>query len=845
MDYAEIVYKYRGEEDEAEENYKKRHKSVKTFMGEDARDFDMRAFHYRRSSIAMIDKEFLLIDTNKIFDTKQENLLSFAICAMPRVFNKYDLMKYYTLLSGKTILLAIKNDDNWYFSNNFSEGEKRFLMESTNDQIKEKGYYIEDRIKIDNKICCVYAIKKDYLDNNNSFFQKYFIYLFVIILFVFIIWIIDKIDFSNPSVSTKLRIDILLSAILPIITVSFLSHLFVNEDFNVKKTETRYRLNRLMDEIEEREYYYVPLCKYILDQFTFSEKIRNSAFIANNDNNKKEEVIEELRKELKGKCIDLNQLMKSGIDLHFTIREIDIIGKNDWVAGAVKRDWQSNYDKKNQLSDLGRVLIEITKTAYFKDYNKNLEQNTSESKRAIIVDNILKSISSFLGNLFTLKLTNFPNNLITVGVNYTTIGVYVAAINSENNPDDLEYVLYALIFFDNEFKPSVCNMRNDIVPFKDYIASGSIGDELYCFYSPNANVGDYFFYTPERETKKNNYINKREDFKTLKELGLVSSWINRSYIPVSKIVDLYGNYLIEARQGTLLSENVYVALTSEYSILKKAYSKLPLFGLVIFFSIIMIILIAQLVINDLLAPIKRLIEGAKCVAKDNYKFRTQFHRGDELGTLCDSFDKMMKSLEEKQLMNRMVSKTALKVASNLSDTESKKVDVALLYVTVPDFDFIMKSTPPYELFFKLRRHITAISEIVIDNGGDIDKIMGEKMLIAFRVGDKTSGEVAENASNVASLIETCNRLPFKVSVGVNYGQVISGYLGVGEKRDFTIIGDPVNVAARIAVFGEKLEKGNCLVSETVFNYLDNDKAELLGEVELKGKSQPMKVYQLV
>ena len=152
-----------------------------------------------------------------------------------------------------------------------------------------------------------------------------------------------------------------------------------------------------------------------------------------------------------------------------------------------------------------------------------------------------------------------------------------------------KYVLYALIFFDNEFKPSVCNMRNDIVPFKDYIASGSIGDELYCFYSPNANVGDYFFYTPERETKKNNYINKREDFKTLKELGLVSSWINRSYIPVSKIVDLYGNYLIEARQGTLLSENVYAALTSEYSILKKAYSKLPIFGLVIFFSIIMII----------------------------------------------------------------------------------------------------------------------------------------------------------------------------------------------------------------------------------------------------------------
>ena len=69
-------------------------------------------------------------------------------------------------------------------------------------------------------------------------------------------------------------------------------------------------------------------------------------------------------------------------------------------------------------------------------------------------------------------------------------------------------------------------------------------------------------------------------------------------------------------------------------------------------------------------------------------------------------------------------------------------------------------------------------------------------------------------------------------------------MGVGEKRDFTIIGDPVNVAARIAVFGEKLDKGKCLVSETIFSYLDNNEAELLGEVELKGKSQPMKVYQV-
>ena len=103
-----------------------------------------------------------------------------------------------------------------------------------------------------------------------------------------------------------------------------------------------------------------------------------------------------------------------------------------------------------------------------------------------------------------------------------------------------------------------------------------------------------------------------------------------------------------------------------------------------------------------------------------------------------------------------------------------------------------------------------------------------------------------NASKVASLIENSEKLPFKVAVGVNYGQVISGYLGVGEKRDFTIIGDPVNVTARIAVFAEKLASNRLVVSDNVKKLIEkNIKTEEYGEVLFKGKSQPAKVYRIL
>ena len=845
-EYASAVNMFRGEQDEAENNKRLRNRLLRKFMGNDAKELNMRSSHYRRAAIAMIEKEFMFIDTNKIIDIEQKKLLGYAICGMPRNLPVEKRTNYYTLLSGKTILLAIKNNDGWYFSNNFPEKEKQFLKE-TNDlkQIELNGYFSE-QIKIDNNECRIYAIKKDLVDNNNSLFNNYYFYLFSILLIIITLWIINnKIDFSNPSISAKLRTDILISSVLPIITLVFLSYLFINENYNVEKAETRNKLNKLIDDIEEKEYYFNPLCKNMLDNYAFSDKLKENARIANNDDSQKEKIVNRIKQEIKNICKNGEELLISKINPHFNIREIDIIGKNDWVAGTVSRAWQSNYDKKNNLSDFGKILIEITKTVYFKNNSKKSHLSGSETKKEIMVEQILKALNSIFGNMFTIKIVNFPNNLITVTSQYTTVGLYIAAVYSDKDPDEIEYVIFALIYFDNEFKPSICNLRNDNVPFKDYIASGSVGEELYCFYSPNLYVGDYFFYTPESETKKNNYINKREDHKTLKVLGLAASWINSSYLPVSKNVDLYGKYLIEARQGNIITENVYAAITSEYSIREKAYSRLPEFGLGIFFSILLIYFIAQIVINDLLLPVQRLIEGAKSVEKGEYKFRTDFYRGDELGALCNTFDKMMKGLEEKQLMNRMVSKTALRFTSDYSDNISKKVDVVLLYVAVPNFDEFMKKYTSYELFSKLRKQIALISEIIINAGGDVDKIMGEKLLIAFHLNDKNIKDVAVTASKIARIIETNDKLCFNVSVGVNCGQVISGYLGVGEKRDFTIIGDPVNVTARIESLAEKLNTNKCLISETIYKLIGKDKnAKLYGEVELKGKSQPMKVYQL-
>ena len=812
-------------EKEAEEIVKNKYFSL---MGNVSRINNLWDVFFRRSEWATVEDEDMLVDTDIIYDKDLNNKLSYVFCGMPKKLDKKILKNYYTLLADKHILLAMKNDNSWYFSKDFPEDEKELIQNPDNREFLEvnKGYYVGD-ITIDNETFTIYSISKDlYSCYCSEIKLLLFPFVFSFIIFCIGFMILENIGYS---VAARLRKDMLIASIIPILTVSFIFYLFVKEMSEVKKSEIIFNLHELMDEVENKEMYFHPLLSHFLKEFPNYDEIKN--YILNiaecKDDNSREELCKQLDSKLKEKITGrkFNDNYLSSDNISCTIKELIICGKDGWISSA------TDNEESMEFSPFAELISNVIKPIYFRKDSSPENKISETAKGAVVIDSLIEVLSSSYGSELPFKIINEPNKLIYVLTSFQMLGLNIGTFP---NVDNYEFVVISLMYFDFEIRSRLCGLKNELLHYKSHLASGSIGDELYCFYAPNLGIGDQFFYS----------YNEGEDLKTVKELVKASSWINNGYIPVSKKVDINGIHFLEAKQGNVIKDNVYAALGSEYPIIKNAVEYLELFGEIVLFALFMILIIAQSVIIDLIAPVKRLIEGAMAAAKGNYSFRTNFKRKDELGALCDSFDKMMKGLEEKQLMNRMVSKSALKVASNLSDIDSKKVDVALLYVTVPGFDKIMKNTPPLELFSKLRKQIAIISEIVIDNGGDIDKIMGEKMLVAFRIGDKTSEEVAVKASKVASLIETCDKLLFKVSVGVNYGQVISGYLGVGEKRDFTIIGDPVNVAARIAVFGEKLDNGKCLVSETIFNYLDSDKAKLLGEVELKGKSQPMKVYQL-
>lgn len=358
--------------------------------------------------------------------------------------------------------------------------------------------------------------------------------------------------------------------------------------------------------------------------------------------------------------------------------------------------------------------------------------------------------------------------------------------------------------------------------------------------------GDYLLMPVEAHRYGN--VSRKQYYRTRHEIVQMASWIASANLPVSGRINYKGAWhLAEGRPGVSQITSLMIGLAPEAPIDQAIFKTKTAFVLLMAGIFLCVLIIARSVADDILLPIKCLISGMQQVLRESYSFRIDSARTDELGSLCSSFDSMIRGLEEKTLMGRMLSKSAQKFSLQESDVDGSRKDFALLYVGIPSFEAWMAGAAKESLFADLREQVAMIAKIIIAAGGDIDKVIGEKILAVFH-SEGNPVEAVTAACRAALQINAAEgrgALPFPTATAVNYGTVIAGFLGVGGKRDFTVIGDAVNVTARIEAQAEVMRYQRCLASEVVLDLLPPEVlAREHGEVELKGKAKPMKLYQL-
>ncbi len=256
-----------------------------------------------------------------------------------------------------------------------------------------------------------------------------------------------------------------------------------------------------------------------------------------------------------------------------------------------------------------------------------------------------------------------------------------------------------------------------------------------------------------------------------------------------------------------------------------------------------------------LKPIRDLAEGTERVAAGVYSQRLPVVQDDDLGALAASFNRMQAGLAERQRLQAafgtyvdpVLASRLLEQGDDVFTGERREVTV--MFVDVRDFTPFAESNTAEDTVARLNAFLGIVVPAVVDAGGHVNKFLGDGALAVFGAPNELVGHAdaaVSAAVSIQRLVPERFGAELRIGIGINTGVVIAGTIGAAGKLEFTLIGDAVNVAARV----EQLTKttgDSILMTQQSVGSLGSGQSGLTergGSFSLKGKSTPVKVYGL-
>ncbi|HOY65964.1 MAG TPA: adenylate/guanylate cyclase domain-containing protein [Candidatus Ozemobacteraceae bacterium] len=279
-------------------------------------------------------------------------------------------------------------------------------------------------------------------------------------------------------------------------------------------------------------------------------------------------------------------------------------------------------------------------------------------------------------------------------------------------------------------------------------------------------------------------------------------------------------------------------------------SRSALLGL--FGFVIGAVLLGSLAAVFFLLPLSELRRGIDAISSGRYGFRLDTSRDDEFGSIAAAFNHMSRRLQEGRHLKSFVSDSVLEaIKTGEADRTPRACDVTVLFSSIVGFEQFKADHGPAEVFAALQTHLSVIDAAVIRHGGEIDKIITDKVMVVFRHDVPGGARAAvSSALQVARAIAPTlgeQGVSWTTAIGMNTGTVVSGTIGAAAFRlDFTVIGDPVNLAARLATLAHTTQGTRIVLSGPVLALAPAGTPTVrLPFREVKGKTQKIEAYLLI
>ncbi len=184
-------------------------------------------------------------------------------------------------------------------------------------------------------------------------------------------------------------------------------------------------------------------------------------------------------------------------------------------------------------------------------------------------------------------------------------------------------------------------------------------------------------------------------------------------------------------------------------------------------------------------------------------------------------------------------------------------EVSVLFSDIRGFTTYSESHGVEDTVSMLREYLTEMVNTIIDNQGILDKFIGDAVMALFNTPVPIENHAYKACCCAMDMIESLRKLQRKwinegkeiinIGIGVNTGTAVVGNLGSEQIFDYTAIGDTINLGARLESINKDYSTVNgIIISEFTLEYVkDLIKYEYLDEVIVKGKTKPIKIYQLI
>ena len=218
------------------------------------------------------------------------------------------------------------------------------------------------------------------------------------------------------------------------------------------------------------------------------------------------------------------------------------------------------------------------------------------------------------------------------------------------------------------------------------------------------------------------------------------------------------------------------------------------------------------------------------------------------------FEDLAKS-QIKELFGRYVSSDVLETILNAPEKDYMKImkrDVTVLFSDLRGFTTLSERLDPEEMVSLLNEHFEAMTTVILKNNGTLDKFMGDETMAVFGAPIYSEAH-ALKAIKTALEMQKAHALLNKkwgrkgihipLGVGINTGDVVVGNIGSSQRSDYTVIGDDVNIAARLC---DAAKANQILITEQTYQEVKKSvKVQKLNPIIVKGKSRPILVYNVV